>query len=282
MRRKIIGAALFVLSGLISVISLIILKYSFSLGMKVLDMIFLRACVLFLFAMPLSIKSNFIFLRSQNVTLGVVRDIVAAIALFLWYGYSVMIPVNDAVLISFVTPVLLSLMGGFALKEGFNFKVAISLILCFSGVLIAIKPDFSNLSLAYIFVLLGAIMRAVVGFTAKILTGKIGHVNSFLANSFFSPFILFFMFSGDGLSIEILPILIVLTFLYACYLWCFNASLHFADVSFLQPFDFSRLIFATVISAAVFEEYISLQTIFGAIIILASYFILFLKLKKSK
>ena len=54
-----------------------------------------------------------------------------------------------------------------------------------------------------------------------------------------------------------------------------------ADLSVVQPFDFSRLIFTSLIAYFVFEEVIDLWVVIGSIVILSGVFVAAPKRKKK-
>jgi S-adenosylmethionine uptake transporter len=145
-----------------------------------------------------------------------------------------------------------------------------SLIIGFIGVLIIIRPGFRDLGLGYLLALLTPFVWAISNILTKqmVKTEKPESITFYLS---FVMFILSIPFAAPYLK----PISWV-DFLWLSMLGLISNASYIAnaicyskvDISVVQPFDFSRLIFTVIISYFAFDEKVDLMMLIGAVVIL--------------
>ncbi len=274
-KMEILGLLCFVLSGFISVLSMMTIKYvNIKFGILVSDMIFCRSVFLFALVLPFAIWNKFSFLNKNTFKYNLFRDLLATIAIIIWYTYGSKVATNDVVLMSFLTPIMV-LIGVrlFFASEGGPIGIWLAAILCFIGTMIAIEPSFSRFNGYYVMIFVAAIFRAAVNIVTKFTVAKQGIWQSFVTTAIFTfPITTVLSFpTFINFSMAAMPYILLISINYVMYLICFNLALYYGNISFMQPFDFNRFLLSVVLSYVFFGEGLLRHTIAGFCLIVCGY-----------
>jgi drug/metabolite transporter (DMT)-like permease len=200
------------------------------------------------------------------------RASIGSLSMQIWFYALTIMPLTLATALSFITPVLTTLIAIVFLGEKAGIRRWSAIIIGFIGVLIMLRPDASG-SHSGIFLVLGsAALMAVAGTVVKALT----RTESPETIVFFMSLIMLLWSLVPGIYTwqTPTPYQLWLSFLIAL----FSTGAHLmlaraytrADMVVLMPFDFSRLIFTGILAYLLFDETMDAQTITGALIIVAS------------
>ncbi len=254
-------------------------------GISVEEAVFVRATFILLFSLPMMIKDKPFSVKKEEFRLNIVRNLLFAISTFLWYRGVVSTSLNNAVVISFLTPVLSTILSVFILKERLSFVVFSATLLCTGVTLWLKKVSLDITTVSFVFLFSAVIMRGFVNIFTKKLTSKgystrnIVHYNSLL---------MWLTSLSCILTWKPIPL--------ECVLWlCFAGLIYFVEtylatlaykhcsVSQIQPLDFSRIVFSMLISYLVLSEYpTSKQIIAACIIIFANLTVILFTTQKKK
>lgn len=182
------------------------------------------------------------------------------------------IDLAKAMSLAFAVPLFTTIMAIFYLKEKFNLKTFIALIAGFVGMLIIIKPGFSDYQPEALYCVVAAVLWSISDIILK-LVGKKSEAN--LSNFYFaviSVFIIlpFAVYHISEISTYQFALLLALSCCFTLNMYSINRSYQLADLTVLMPFKFTMLIFSTIISYIFFGNPIAQSTIIGAILIIAS------------
>ena len=252
-----------VLGGLIKYLSEIIHPFEQAFFRNFLSILILLPVVFFYKQKILNTNRKFLlFIRSIFGSLTMV---------FLFLSYS-LIPLNQAVAISFTTPLFI-FMGGIIFFNEKPKKIEIlALILGFFSILLVIRPDL-KIEIGSIVGLLAAIFHAVAALIVKELskTEKVITIMFFMV-IFMSIFTFFpaisYWKTPSGTETWMFLFSIALIGTAGNYFW--TKSLSIAEITNVIPFDFSKLIFSSLIGFYFFNETMSISTLIGGIIIVIS------------
>ncbi len=210
-----------------------------------------------------------IFTRNK-LTINILRASSGFLSMTMWFYAVSMIPIADAVSISFIVPSLTTIFAIIFLKEKINIKNWISIIIGFIGVLIIIRPGFKEFNIAYLLMIVSACFWAISNILTKILSASQQPINvvaylTIIMTILSVPFGVFYI---QPLTIFSIFLLIAMAIISNLSYFLLSKSYSKADLSIVQPFDFTRLIFSALIGYFIFDEKVDLLTIIGSLIIL--------------
>ena len=218
---------------------------------------------------PYIVKTKFTVFKTSHFKKHFVRSVLNLPAMLLYFSTLVMLPIEKVTAISFVVPLIVTVLAVFFLGEKIYIYRTLALILGFSGMLIILRPGFIDISIGVYMALFSSFLWSVV----IIITKKISKEDSSIT-----------ILSYQTVFMSIFSFIIVLffwetpsskTFLYLFLAALSGTILHLAlnhayklvDVSMTQPYSFLSLVFASIIGFFVFSEMPDLFTWLGASII---------------
>ena len=233
----------------------------------------------------LAILAPYIYKNYRNIftgnklTINILRASSGFLSMTMWFYAVSMIPIADAVSISFIVPSLTTIFAIIFLKEKINIKNWISIIIGFIGVLIIIRPGFKEFNIAYLLMIVSACFWAISNILTKILSASQQPINvvAYLTTIMTILSVPFGVFYIQPLTIFSIFLLIAMAIISNLSYFLLSKSYSKADLSIVQPFDFTRLIFSALIGYFIFDEKVDLLTIVGSLIILCGLLIAFPK-----
>jgi len=219
--------------------------------------------------LPYIIKKKNTILKTTHLKKHLFRAILGLPAMLLYFSALVLLPIEKLTAISFVVPLMVTILAVFFLGEKIYIYRTLALILGFSGMLVIIRPGFADISIGVYMVLISALLWSI----NIIITKKISKDDSAITiltyqsifMSLFSFIIVLFFWEMPTLKTFIYLILAAMcgTILHLTL----NHAFKLVDVSMTQPYSFLNLVFASIIGYFVFDEIPDLYTWIGALII---------------
>lgn len=230
---------------------------------------FFRFILGLLIISPYIVKTKFTVFKTSHFKKHFVRSVLNLPAMLLYFSTLVMLPIEKVTAISFVVPLIVTVLAVLFLGEKIYIYRTLALILGFSGMLIILRPGFIDISIGVYMALFSSFLWSVV----IIITKKISKEDSSIT-----------ILSYQTVFMSIFSFIIVLffwetpsskTFFYLFLAALSGTILHLAlnhayklvDVSMTQPYSFLSLVFASIIGFFVFSEMPDLFTWLGASII---------------
>ena len=223
--------------------------------------------------------------QKNNFLLNIVRGSLGFLGICFWITAVNKLPITECVAISFTTPLFITLFAIILLKEKVSTVKWICLLTGFFGSTIVMSPDLTALSFYSLLVVAAAVLWAASAIVIK----------TFVTYHHPIPVILFTSSISLLLSVPslienpILPninqlLLIAISSILSALAQTLMAFAYKkAYITVVVPFDFTRLIFASIIAYILFNEIISASTIIGSImIIISASLIAFLESKRGK
>lgn len=238
----------------------------------VFQIVMMRNFFALVFLLPFLIKNLDKVVKTKNVKMHFVRGLVGLVGMMLWFYALTKIPLAEAVSITFIVPIITTIAAMIILKEKVDDKIWLSLAIGFVGVLIIIRPGFRELHFAYLLAIITPFVWTVSNILIKklVATEKPETITFYLSATMFivsipiaAPYLKpiplhdLWWFALLGLCSN---------FSYIANAICYSK----VDVSVVQPFDFSRLIFTALIAYFFFGEKIDLVMLIGALVILCA------------
>ena len=213
--------------------------------------------------LPFFLRQNKLVNFKSNYRLLFLRGFFGGITMILLFYAYTLIPLSQAMAISFSTPLFIYFGGIFFLKENANKQKTFYMLLGFVLTLVIIRPDL-KLQIGSIFAIISSITHAIAGLIVK----KLSETENVLTLMFSLVLImtpitflpsLYVWDTPSNFFVFFLLIIIATTATLGNFFWTKAISL--TTLTNLMPFDFSKLIFATILGVIFFEEKIDLITI---------------------
>ena len=236
-----------------------------------------------IFLLPQFIKNRGTIFQTKNIYLHVFRGGNGTISMFFWFYAINSIPLSEAVSLSFLTPIVTTIASMIFLKEKISKNIFMASFVSFIGVIIILRPGFHKFDEGYIFSFCSIIFWTISNLIVKTMTKTdkprtiVAHMTFFMF-IFSMPFALPYLAPLDFTAfIEFFILGIISNISYKLIAEAYSKN----ELSFLQPFDFSRLIFTSFVAYFVFNEKIDIWVFIGSLIILFG-LILIIKKKPLK
>tara|TARA_B100000749_G_scaffold233963_1_gene191227 strand:+ start:1115 stop:1939 length:825 start_codon:yes stop_codon:yes gene_type:complete len=235
------------------------------------QILWLRGAVGLFFVLPI-----FTFRQVRFYSHGLKRHFLRALAGVLsmacWFYPLTELPLAEATSYSFAMPLFLTVLAWAFLGEKLKWQTWLATVIGFSGVLIIMRPDSVTLGLAALAGLAAAFLHAVAAILIKTLASS----ESALALLLYFPVLAIVVFLFPAMSVWISPTptewvgLVGVAALGVQTQWGFIQACRISDMTFLAPFDYSRLLFALVLGYLLFSELPDFWTLAGAAVVVGS------------
>jgi len=294
------GIFLILLAMMVFSVQDTIMKYIYNF-VSLYEVYLIRTLVsFFLILLFLKLTKKPIVFKTQYPLLTFCRVILFFFGFSSFYVSLTVLPLATATALFFVTPFLITIFAHFFLKEEIGLRRWTAVIVGFIGVYIILNPNFSNFD----YLSLTPILCAFCYSLSMIIIKKTSDKDSVYTQTFtfyFGAIIIssiFYFIIGDGqyntsdhpasqfifrewfVDLETSILLMVLTGITAtlAFLLLFSAY-SVASPSVVSPFEYSILLWASLIGWFYFDEIPSLTTVIGILIIVSSGIYIFIREK---
>ena len=243
-------------------------------GVSIVETVFYRQ----LFALPvigtwIALGPGRAALRTARPRAHVVRMVLGLTAMALnFWGYS-LLPLAEATVIGFTVPVFGTALAALILREPTGLHRWSAVAVGFAGVLIVVQPGGGMVHPAGAAVALaGALMTAAVTIQIRQLGRTEGTATTVLwfTASSLVPLAVLMLWQGQAHDAATWGLLLAVGLAGGLGQLGLTAALRFAPVSVVLPMDYTSLIWATILGAALFGTWPGASTWIGAPIIIAS------------
>jgi drug/metabolite transporter (DMT)-like permease len=179
------------------------------------------------------------------------------------------LPLAIATSIGFTGPLLAASFGIFLLKEKPSSAKIIALTLGYVGVLFIVQPTYTPITM-YVFTGLGAcILAGSANTLARKLTQKDSALMIMLTSTLTLGIIASFgfFFLDESINQHDLKLLLLIGVFGSFSQFAYIKSVSYAEISFVAPFEYTRLLIAIPIGYFIFFEVINVGQIFGMLLI---------------
>ncbi|MBD22102.1 MAG: hypothetical protein CL572_00340 [Alphaproteobacteria bacterium] len=211
---------------------------------------------------PFLFNQKFLIKYRSNIGLLILRGLFGGITMILLFKAYSLIPLSQAMAISFSTPLFMYFGSVFIFKEKNDFFKTFFLVSGFIFTILIIRPNL-GIELGSILALISAITHACAGLLVK----KLSHEENVITLMFsmvilmtpitFIPSIYIWK-SVDSFMIFSLLFSLAIIATLGNYFW--TKAISISKLTNIMPFDFSKLIFSTILGFVFFHEKIDLMT----------------------
>lgn len=240
-------------------------------NMHPFTMVFYRNIIALIFILPFVInKLPILLTKSSFNKLNLARGVGGYLSMFLWFAAIKELPVTEVTALSFLTPIFVSILAVVIFKERITFVKVFALIIGFAGTYVILNPKIQGFSIGVFYVLMSCLVWASTNIMVKRLT-----VTQDAYTIVFYMTLVIVPISLPWLIINpYLPSMYELSYLAVIAIASNIAQVFMAkaysraQVTLLMPFDFTRLIFTSLIAFIMFEELLAQNTVMGSLMIL--------------
>ena len=219
--------------------------------------------------LPYIIKNKDTVLKTTHLKQHFLRAILGLPAMLLYFSALVLLPIEKLTAISFVVPLIVTILAVFFLGEKIYIYRTLALLLGFSGMLVIIRPGFVDISIGVYMVLFSALLWSINIIITKKSSKDDSAITILAYQSIFMSLLSFFivLFFWEMPSLKTFIYVILAAMCGTVLHLTLNHAFKLVDVSMTQPYSFLNLVFASIIGYLVFDEIPDLYTWIGALII---------------
>ena len=219
--------------------------------------------------LPYIIKKKDLVLKTNHLKQHFLRAILGLPAMLLYFSALVLLPIEKLTAISFVVPLIVTILAVFFLGEKIYVYRTLALMLGFSGMLVIIRPGFVDISIGVYMVLFSALLWSINIIITKKISKDDSAITILAYQSIFMSLLSFFIviFFWEMPSLKTFIYLVLAAMCGTVLHLTLNHAFKLVDVSMTQPYSFLNLVFASIIGYFVFDEIPDFYTWIGALII---------------
>ena len=233
---------------------------------------FMRYAFGTLMLLPMAFKFKATDLAPRLVGGHVIRSIVHAISVLLWFYAVTKISLADLTALSFTAPVFITIGAFLFLGESFSYRRLGGIVTAFIGAVIILRPGVEAISLGAIAILISAPFQAASTLIGKHLAPRtstyamVFYLSLFVTLTSLIPTL--FVWNMPSLNTCALTFGAAVMATCAHFFW--TKSFQIADLSFTQPGMYFTLIWAVAIGFFIYDERPDVWSGAGAAIIIAA------------
>lgn len=271
----VVRAALWMIGTLASFSMLAVATRELSADYSALQILFFRNGIGLAIMLPVVAAIGRRRVRSRNMRLQTVRNVIHLAASLGWYQGIAILPLAQVFAIEFTAPFWVALMAVILLGERMNRGRAIALIFGLAGMLIILRPGFGNFSIGSLYVLGAAIGFAGTHIATKRLTGTDTAVMVLLWMVViqFPISAVAAVFSWSALSWGMMPWALVVGVTGLSAHLCMTKALNLADATVVIPMDFMRLPLIALVGFVVYSEGFDAFLLIGALVMFSGNYV---------
>lgn len=231
--------------------------------------IFFRDIFCLIYAYFWILKTDKKLFKTDQLGLQFARSLFAFFGIALWLFSVRNIPIPEATALNLTVPIFSSVIAILFLKERLRIGRIIGIIVGMYGAYVIVNPNMDNFNLFYLLPLGSALMFSIYNNIVRFLTFKNDPKTIMFYFFLFQTLICIPLIIKDFYipGIKDFSILIVISLIALLNVYFHAKSFQLAQITQVETFDFSRLVFACFFGWALFDEVVKTNTIVGSAII---------------
>ncbi len=267
---------LYIFGVFCGVFGTVLIKYlGISKLLTVNEIIFFRALLGFLIILPFCYKEIFIInfrnkFNKKSLFFFFILQIFSICSTYSWHYAIQLIPVNNAILISYLGPIFTSLLAYLFFKESIKFNKIILLFLNIILISLIYKFQKDNFKIAYIFIMFDVFLfYGMIAICSKKL--KEFSTNFLILSRFFFliPFSLLFLKKLSTPTIKNFTLITILTITATIQRFLFTYTYQKSGISSFQHFKYFSVVFSIILSYIFLSEGQNIKTIISVFFLLS-------------
>ncbi len=249
-----------------------------------IELVFFRNVVALAILAPWILRRGIVRLPTAHLPLYGFRVLFAYTAMLMLFYALTRMPIADVYALQYTIPLFTILLAVLILKQHADVHSWGACFVGFAGALIIMRPGIIELTLAAICAISSALMSAGSNTTIKLLSRTESPeaitvwTNLLMMPLAFAPMLFVWVTPSWAQA----PWVLGIGIFSSIGGYCFTRAVASADARIVQPFQFSRMIFATAIGFVMFAEFPDLWTWIGAAVIFAASYYVVLRERRGR
>lgn len=239
-----------------------------------IEIVFLRAIFTLIATAPFVFRPGKVAWRTNHLSLQMLRGVVGVGSMWMWYYALANIPLADAGVLSFTTPIFITIGAALYFREPVGLVRGGAVVIGLIGAVVVLKPGYAVVSTAAIAAVVSSILWALSLLMAK----DLARYDSTITISFYQPLLVAPIAALAAIPVWVMPsgpvwlVLMAMGVVAALGNFAFVQALRMTDASTLMPADYVRLLWMVMWGFFVFGEIPGWSTWLGAALIVGSTF----------
>ena len=221
-----------------------------------LEIVFFRNLFGLLYMAPVALRAGRGFLRTRRHGLYALRAVFGLTAMMTWFTAISLLPLAEAVALSFTTPIFTTILAALVLREAMRARRWAAVALGFLGTLVIVRPGIAAFDPASLIVIVSALAFATSGIIIKALS-RTEHPNAIV-----TYMVIYLTPASLGPALWVWQTPEAVTFALLAGIGAATTMGHIGltrayaatEATVIQPFGFSQLPFAALIGYFAFGE----------------------------
>jgi drug/metabolite transporter (DMT)-like permease len=250
----------------------------------IIELVFFRNVVALVILAPWMMRRGIVRLPMTHLALYGLRVMFAYTAMVMLFYALARMPIADVYALQYTIPLFTILAAVLVLKQHTGAHSWAACLVGFAGALIIMRPGIIELTLAAVCAISSALMSAGSNTTIKLLSRTESPetitvwTNLLMMPLALVPMLYLWVTPSWGQAPWVLGVGVA----SSLGGYCFTRAVASADARIVQPFQFSRMIFATAIGFVMFAELPDVWTWIGAVVIFVASYYVVLRERKGK
>lgn len=241
-------------------------------GIHPFEVAFFRNVFGFAIFLPMLLRSGLGFLHTRRIGLHALRGVLNVVAMLMFFSGLALSPVARVTALAFTAPLFMALLSVAVLGERFRLRRWVALVAGFAGTLVILRPGMIPIDAGSLLVVASASIWAVTMVVIKILSRT---ESSFVITAYMNIFLAVFsllpaIWVWQAPSAEEWLWLVLIGLLGTFAQLALSQALKEAEPTAVMPFDFLKLVWATLLGWIVFGELPDFLTYLGAAVVFGS------------
>ena len=268
---NLIGIALIVAATLVMILQHSLVKV-LAAEMSILEIVFFRTATAVLFFLPWMLRSGLAIFRTERIGLHILRATFQTFSAFGFLLGLAIVPLATVTALHFTTPIFAVLIGIFILGERVSVRHWSAILAGFVGTMLILRPGVSTVGYGELLVLGSAVAWACAIIVIKVLsrTDTSVTITAYMYVLMTPATLIAASFDWTWPTLEQYGWLVAIGLTGALGHVLTAEALKRGDTHVVTPFDFFRLIWATLIGILLFGESVDNLVWIGGAIVIAS------------
>lgn len=268
---NLIGIALIVAATLVMILQHSLVK-ALAAEMSILEIVFFRTATAVLFFLPWMLRSGLAIFGTERIGLHILRATFQTFSAFGFFLGFAIVPLATVTALHFTTPIFVVLIGIFILGERVSVRRWSAILAGFVGTMLILRPGFSTVGYGELLVLGSAVAWACAIIVIKVLsrTDTSVTITAYMYVLMTPATLIAASFDWTWPTLEQYGWLVAIGLTGALGHVLMAEALKRGDTHVVTPFDFFRLIWATLIGILLFGESVDNLVWIGGTIVIAS------------
>lgn len=268
---NLIGIALIVAATLVMILQHSLVKV-LAAEMSILEIVFFRTATAVLFFLPWMLRSGLAIFRTERIGLHILRATFQTFSAFGFFLGLAIVPLATVTALHFTTPIFAVLIGIFILGERVSVRHWSAILAGFVGTMLILRPGVSTVGYGELLVLGSAVAWACAIIVIKVLsrTDTSVTITAYMYVLMTPATLIAASFDWTWPTLEQYGWLVAIGLTGALGHVLTAEALKRGDTHVVTPFDFFRLIWATLIGILLFGESVDNLVWIGGTIVIAS------------